>query len=114
MHFARNKLSQESSCTTNFLELLILKRKVVELWLIKKSWNIFRLCKCPSEKPCQSGLCSFVAQFLGQGDYGVFQMTNSVVFALTLLSAGFMAVMFAFICVSGLQVALTPVQVYAD
>lgn len=27
--------------------------------------------------------------FLGQGDYGVFQMTNSVVFALTLLSAGF-------------------------
>lgn len=28
-------------------------------------------------------------RFLGQGDYGVFQMTNSVVFALTLLSAGF-------------------------
>lgn len=27
--------------------------------------------------------------YLGQGDYGVFQMTNSVVFALTLLSAGF-------------------------
>lgn len=27
--------------------------------------------------------------FLGQGDYGVFQMTNSVVFALSLLSAGF-------------------------
>lgn len=27
--------------------------------------------------------------FLGQADYGVFQMTNSVVFALTLLSAGF-------------------------
>ncbi|MBU9011254.1 lipopolysaccharide biosynthesis protein [Bifidobacterium adolescentis] len=27
--------------------------------------------------------------FVGQGDYGVFQMTNSVVFALTLLSAGF-------------------------
>lgn len=27
--------------------------------------------------------------FLGQGNYGVFQMTNSVVFALTLLSAGF-------------------------
>ncbi len=27
--------------------------------------------------------------FLGQSDYGVFQMTNSVVFALTLLSAGF-------------------------
>ncbi|MBV3435334.1 oligosaccharide flippase family protein [Bifidobacterium adolescentis] len=27
--------------------------------------------------------------FLGQGDYGVFQMANSVVFALTLLSAGF-------------------------
>ena len=27
--------------------------------------------------------------FLGQGDYGVFQMTNSVVFALTLLAAGF-------------------------
>ncbi|NEG89720.1 lipopolysaccharide biosynthesis protein [Bifidobacterium aerophilum] len=27
--------------------------------------------------------------FLGQGDYGVFQMTNSVVFALALLSAGF-------------------------
>lgn len=27
--------------------------------------------------------------FLGQGDYGVFQMTNSVVFALGLLSAGF-------------------------
>lgn len=27
--------------------------------------------------------------FLGQDDYGVFQMTNSVVFALTLLSAGF-------------------------
>lgn len=27
--------------------------------------------------------------FMGQGDYGVFQMTNSVVFALTLLSAGF-------------------------
>ena len=27
--------------------------------------------------------------FLGQGDYGVFQITNSVVFALTLLSAGF-------------------------
>ena len=27
--------------------------------------------------------------FLGQGDYGVFQMTNSVVFALMLLSAGF-------------------------
>lgn len=27
--------------------------------------------------------------FLGQTDYGVFQMTNSVVFALTLLSAGF-------------------------
>ena len=27
--------------------------------------------------------------FLGQGDYGVFQMTSSVVFALTLLSAGF-------------------------
>lgn len=27
--------------------------------------------------------------FLGQEDYGVFQMTNSVVFALTLLSAGF-------------------------
>lgn len=28
-------------------------------------------------------------QFIGQADYGVFQMTNSVVFALTLLSAGF-------------------------
>ncbi len=27
--------------------------------------------------------------FLGQNDYGIFQMTNSVVFALTLLSAGF-------------------------
>ena len=27
--------------------------------------------------------------FIGQADYGVFQMTNSVVFALTLLSAGF-------------------------
>ena len=27
--------------------------------------------------------------FIGQGDYGVFQMTNSVVFTLTLLSAGF-------------------------
>lgn len=27
--------------------------------------------------------------FLGQGNYGVFQMTNSIVFALTLLSAGF-------------------------
>lgn len=27
--------------------------------------------------------------FLGQNNYGVFQMTNSVVFALTLLSAGF-------------------------
>lgn len=27
--------------------------------------------------------------YVGQGDYGVFQMTNSVVFALTLLSAGF-------------------------
>lgn len=27
--------------------------------------------------------------FLGQADYGVFQMTNSVVFALTILSAGF-------------------------
>lgn len=27
--------------------------------------------------------------FLGQGDYGVFQMTNSVVFALTILSVGF-------------------------
>lgn len=27
--------------------------------------------------------------FLGQGDYGVFQMTNSVVFALVILSAGF-------------------------
>lgn len=26
--------------------------------------------------------------FIGQGDYGVFQMTNSVVFTLTLLSAG--------------------------
>lgn len=28
-------------------------------------------------------------RFLGQADYGVFQMTNSVVFALTILSAGF-------------------------
>ena len=27
--------------------------------------------------------------YLGQGDYGVFQMTNSVIFMLTLLSAGF-------------------------
>lgn len=27
--------------------------------------------------------------FIGQANYGVFQMTNSVVFALTLLSAGF-------------------------
>lgn len=114
MHFARNKLSQESSCTTNFLELLILKRKVVELWLIKKSWNIFRLCKCPSENLVNLVYVPLLLSFLGQGDYGVFQMTNSVVFALTLLSAGFMAVMFAFICVSGLQVALTPVQVYAD
>ena len=41
--------------------------------------------------------------YLGQGDYGVFQMTNSVVFALTLLSAGFMAVMCVSTCESALR-----------
>lgn len=55
----------------------------------KKSGAILGYCNIVVKNLVSLIYVPLLLHFLGQADYGVFQMTNSVVFALALLSAGF-------------------------